>query len=194
MKDLYLIGGGGHCRSCIDVIELEGQYRILGIFDRKENIGGEVLGYKIIGSDDDLAQYVSQSTFFLITVGQIKTADIRINIFDKLISLKAKLAIVISPRSYVAKHAAVLEGTIVLHDALINSNARVGMNCIINTKSLIEHDAIVGDHCHVSTAAVINGGCIIENGSFVGSNTVLKESITVPAKSVIPAGSFYRGK
>lgn len=194
MKDLYLIGGGGHCRSCIDVIELEGKYKIKGIFDKKENVGSDVLGYKILGTDDDLAQYVSPNTFFLITVGQIKSPATRMVIFDKLKNHKARMATIISPRAYVSIHAKVLEGTIILHDALVNANAEIGMNCIINTKSLIEHDAVIGNHCHISTATVINGECKINDGSFVGSNAVLKEGLVIEAKSIIPAGSFFRGK
>ena len=55
MKEIILIGGGGHCKSVIDVIEQESKYKIAGIIDKKELIGKDVLGYKIIGSDDDLA-------------------------------------------------------------------------------------------------------------------------------------------
>ena len=37
MKEkLVLIGGGGHCRACIDVIERENKYQIAGIVDIKE--------------------------------------------------------------------------------------------------------------------------------------------------------------
>ena len=36
MKALLLIGGGGHCRSSIDIIEAEGIYKIEGIVDRHE--------------------------------------------------------------------------------------------------------------------------------------------------------------
>ncbi|HQB08035.1 MAG TPA: acetyltransferase, partial [Rectinema sp.] len=39
MKDIILIGGGGHCRSVIDVIELGNEFRIIGIIDKEENIG-----------------------------------------------------------------------------------------------------------------------------------------------------------
>lgn len=194
MKDLYLIGGGGHCRSCIDVIEREGKFAIKGIFDKKENIGNEVLGYKILGGDEDIPDYVTSHNYFLITVGQIKSAEIRMNIFNKLKSLSANLATIVSPRAYISSHAKISEGTIVLHDALVNARAQVGVNCIINTKSLIEHDVVVGSHCHISTGTIINGGCKIEEGSFVGSNTVLKEGIVVGSGSVVPAGSFYRGK
>ena len=37
MKEIILIGGGGHCKSVIDVIELEGQFLIGGIVDRPED-------------------------------------------------------------------------------------------------------------------------------------------------------------
>ena len=37
MKELILIGGGGgHCRSCIDVIEQEQKFKIAGIIDKKD--------------------------------------------------------------------------------------------------------------------------------------------------------------
>ena len=39
MKELFLIGGGGHCKSCIDVIEEEGKFKIIGIIDQKEKLG-----------------------------------------------------------------------------------------------------------------------------------------------------------
>ena len=41
MKEIILIGGGGHCKSVIDVIEQEGQFKIVGIVDRPELLGTE---------------------------------------------------------------------------------------------------------------------------------------------------------
>ena len=32
-RDLYLIGGGGHCGSALDVIELNGAFNVRGIVD-----------------------------------------------------------------------------------------------------------------------------------------------------------------
>lgn len=194
MKDLFLVGGGGHCRSCIDVIEQEGKFRIKGIFDIRENVGNNVLGYKIIGSDEDILTHVLPNHFFLITIGQIKSAQLRVNIFEKLKNQKASFATVISPRAYVSPHAKLEEGTIVLHDVLINASVEVGVNCILNSKCLLEHDAKIGNHCHISTAAIVNGGCKIEDECFIGSNSIIKEGITVMPRSIISAGSFYRGK
>ena len=33
MKKIILIGAGGHCASCIDVIENEKKYEIIGLID-----------------------------------------------------------------------------------------------------------------------------------------------------------------
>lgn len=194
MKNLYLIGGGGHCHSCIDVIEVENQFIIKGIFDISENVGKFVLGYEVVGTDNEIEKYVSTDSYFLITVGQIKSADFRIRIAEKLKNLNANIATVISPRSHISKHAKVSEGTIVLHDALVNANVFIGKNCIINTKALIEHDSKIGNFCHISTAAVINGGCIVNDECFIGSNAVLREGINILPKSIVRAGSFYNGK
>ncbi len=70
-NELILIGGGGHCKSCIDVIEQSGQYKIAGILDKRENIGQTVLGYEIIGEDEQIESLAKKGFIFLITLGQI---------------------------------------------------------------------------------------------------------------------------
>jgi len=57
---IVLIGGGGHCRSCIDVIEEEGKYAIAGIVVRDHAHREEVPGYEIIGTDADLPRLVKE--------------------------------------------------------------------------------------------------------------------------------------
>lgn len=183
--ELILIGGGGHCKACIDVIEQAGAYKIAGIVDLPDKIGQKVLGYEIIASDGDLPALTKQDFYFLITVGQIDTPERRIEIFDKLKNGSAKLASVISPIAYVSRHAHIGEGTIVMHHAMVNAEAKIGRNCTINTKALIEHDATIEDHCHLSTGSIVNGGVVIKCGSFVGSNSVILEYKSVGANCVV---------
>ena len=57
MKEIILIGGGGHCKSVIDVIEKEGRFKIAGIVDVPELLGTEILGYPIIGNDSDIENH-----------------------------------------------------------------------------------------------------------------------------------------
>jgi len=185
MKNLYLIGGGGHCKSCIDVIESSREFIIRGVFDVKEKVGTDTCGYKIIGTDTDIKNHVESDNYFLITVGQIKDPAARTKIFE----MNLNFATVISTRAHVSKHAKIGIGTIVMHDALVNAGARIGKNCILNTKSLVEHDAIVEDFCHISTGAILNGGCLVKKSSFIGSNAVLREKSVIEENSVIAFGT-----
>ena len=193
MKEkIILIGGGGHCKSCIDVIEQQGCFAIVGFVDLPENKQQSVLGYPVIGKDADLAKLIKSFHNVLISLGQIKSSSRRIELFDMLKQMGACFPVIKSPLSYVSQHAQVAEGTIVMHHALINAGARVGRNCIINTKALVEHDAIIEDHCHISTGATVNGGVKIGSGSFFGSGAVSKEYTSMPANSFIKANSLTR--
>lgn len=186
---IILIGGGEHCKACIEVIEVTQQYYIAGILDQPNNLGKTILGYEIIGADGDLESFVDASTHFLITVGHIKTAATRVRLFELLVSHRAKLATIISPLAHVSSYATIAPGTIVMHGVLVNAAAQIGENCILNTGCIIEHDAFIEDHTHISTHAVINGGCHIGRCTFIGSNTTVVDHKHICDYVVVGAGS-----
>jgi len=190
--EIILIGGGGHARSCIDVIEQEGKYQIAGIVDEKIT-SDHVFNYSILGSDADLEKLRFRYNCALVAVGQIKTSDIRARLFNHLRQLDFQIPVIVSPYAYVSRHAQIDMGTIVMHNALINANSKIGKNCIINSKVLLEHDSVIEDHCHISTAAVINGGSKIKEGSFVGSNATVIEYVSSRPNDFIKAGSVFKG-
>lgn len=191
-KNLYLLGGGGHCVSAIDVIEATNNYDIEGIIDLSSKVGSSVLGYNIIDTEENLSKYVQEDNYFVITIGQIKSSEPRERLYKKLKDLGANIATIISPTSHVSKHSKIGEGTIVFHQCVVNAGVSIGSNCIINNKSLIEHDVVIGDHTHISTAAIVNGDCKIGSNCFVGSNCVLEQGLTVRDKSLLSAVKFHR--
>ena len=84
MKPLFLIDVGGYCRSCIDVIETEGKYKIIGIVNQSGENRKPVLGYKVFGDDGDLPELLKKHPNALITVGQIKSANLRVKLFQQV--------------------------------------------------------------------------------------------------------------
>lgn len=192
MKKLILIGAGGHCKSCIDVIEQLGGWQIAGIVDKKGSGMTDVLGYPIIGCDDDLPELRKQYDYAFVSLGQIASAALKKSLFNQLKNLGFQQPGLVSPLAYVSQHASLGEGTIVMHHALINAGAQVGANVIINSKALIEHDAQIGDHCHIATNAVINGDVRVGESSFVGSGAITKQGIEIAANSFIKAGSLVK--
>jgi sugar O-acyltransferase (sialic acid O-acetyltransferase NeuD family) len=188
MKNIILIGGGGHCKSCVDVIENENKYKIIAIIDKKKNF---LLSYKVF-PESYLNKKLIKNNYAFVTVGHIKNYKPRVKIFSRLKDLGFKIPSIISPLAYISKHAIIGQGTIVMHGAIINAGAVIGNNCIINTNSLIEHDVIIGEHTHISTEVTINGGVVIGNNVFVGSRTVIKDNINIGDRCIIGAGLYIK--
>ena len=191
-KQIILIGAGGHCKSCIDVLESENKFEIIGILDLPNRFGQDILGYKIIGNDNDIPQLAKDGQNFLLTVGHLGDSKERIKLFNLVKSNGGNLPVIISPTSYVSIHSEIGEGTIIMHHVLVNANAVIQKNCIINSKSIIEHDALIGNHCHISTASVVNGGVKIRDNVFFGSGAVSKQGIEIPENSFIRANSIVK--
>ena len=187
-KNLILVGGGGHCKSVIDVAESAG-YNILGILDMPEDVGKPVLNYKVIGTDDDIPLYVNKAEF-VITVGFIKNPATRIKLYNKVKEAGGKLATIIASTAHVSKYSTIGEGTVVMHQAFVNAGAHIGINCIINTFCNIEHDAIIGDQCHISTGTMVNGDCKVGDRCFIGSQCVLANGIEIGDDVIVGAASF----
>ena len=190
--ELLLIGAGGHCRSCIDLISCIPDFGIAGVVDRDGSDLKELMGHDVIGTDSNLEVLLDNFNQVHITIGQIKTPKIRINLFNRAKSYGAKFPLIVSPTAYLSLTAKIGEGTVLMHLTIVNSSAEVGKNCIINNKALIEHDSIIGPHCHISTGALVNGGVVIEDGCFVGSGAIIHEGVKIGGNSIIGAGQVVK--
>ncbi len=190
--DLILIGAGGHARSCIDVIEQQGQYRIAGLVGLPEQRHIQQFGYTVMASDEALGGLAKSYRFALITVGQIRSAELRLRLYREVLQCGFKLPVIISPTAHVSRYASIGAGSIVMHGAIVNGGVRVGNNCIINTRSLIEHDTIVEDHCHISTGAILNGDVTVGSGSFIGSGCIIKEGVSIGKSCLVGMGLTLR--
>ena len=190
MKNIILVGSGGHAKSCVDVIEKEKKYKIIGFIDNFKK--GNFLNYKILGSDKILNKIFKKTKYALVTIGHLSNPKKRIAIFKKLKLIGFKLPVVKSPHSIISNYSKIGEGSIVMHGAIINSGSKIGKNCILNSLSLIEHDVIVGDFSHVSTNAVVNGDVKIGSNCFLGSCCVIKQGVHIKSNSFIKSNELIK--
>lgn len=190
IPDIFLLGAGGHCRACVDVVESTGAFNIVGIVEAEGAETSDVFGYPIIGVDHSLEEFAERYDFALVAVGQIKSSRIRAGLYQKAKSLGANFATVVSPTAYLSKRAVLGAGSIVMHKSVVNCGVEVGENCIINSRALLEHDTSIGDHCHISTSATVNGGVKIGVGTFIGSGAILREGIKIGNGCIIGAGAM----
>ena len=131
---ILLVGAGGHARACIDVIEQEGRFVVKGLVGLPKEVGSAILNNYVLGTDEDFSTLLGNCANAVIAVGQIKTPDPRIRLFNLLQQNNCILPTIVSPRAYASPHANLEAGSIVLRGAVINAGAVVVKNCIINNR------------------------------------------------------------
>lgn len=193
MKPLLLIGCGGHARSLIELIESAAEWQIHGLVGLPQQVGSRVLGYPVIGCDDDLPALREQCPAAVLAIGQLPDPAPRQLLATDLDRLKFHCPTFISPHAVVSHHAHLGHGTILCHGVIVNAGAVIGDHCIINSRALVEHDVQIGDHCHLSTGVLVNGGVKVGSGSFIGSGALIREGLTLPPLTVIGAGKRVMG-
>lgn len=187
---IILVGGGGHCKSVIDVLVDSQEFNIIGLLDMKDKVGSNLLGFPIIGTDDDIPKLITKYKNFHITIGHILSNVNRVNLYHRIESLGGSFPIIKAYDAYVSKYALIHPGTFIGHKAVINAGAKIGCNCIINTSAVIEHDSIVENHSHISTCATVNADCQVGEGSFLSSHVVINRGVKIPPESRIYSGSI----
>ena len=192
-KKIILIGCGGHSKSIIDLIESSNEYKIMGILGLDHELGKNVCGHEVIGTDRNLSSIRNHCSLAFIALGQIGNSSNRKRIKMMLDNFKFSYPKIKSSKSYISNYSNFGEGTSIGHGVVINAGVEIGDHCIINSNALIEHDAKIGNFSHVSTGALINGNVEIGENSFVGSGVIIRESIKIPKNSIISAGTRVMG-
>ncbi len=186
---LIILGAGGHARVCGEIAERSGRFDAIAYSDNAVPKGTELPGGQVAYTDDDLSTVDTGVHQAFVGVGHIKAPELRVRLFTLLKQLGFDYAKLEGAGAYVAPSAEVGEGTLVSHMAVVNTKARIGVNCIINSHALVEHDAEIGDHTHLSTGAIINGGSVVGARCMIGSHATVNQGLKVCEDVIVGSGA-----
>jgi sugar O-acyltransferase (sialic acid O-acetyltransferase NeuD family) len=188
--DIVLIGGGGHGRVIIDILEKAGENRIVGILDACLQVGERVLGYDVLGRDNDL-RAIAESQRIQGAVAAIGDNARRA---EAVRAIKAECPEMlfpnaIHPSAQVARSVRLGVGNVVMAGAVINSSAVVGSFCIFNTNCSVDHDARVGDFASLAPNSCLGGYVEIGEGAAVclGANVI--DRLKIGMHTIVGAGA-----
>lgn len=80
-------------------------------------------------------------------------------------------------------------GTVIMQNAIINSNVEIGKHVIINTATIIEHDCIINDFAHICPNAILLGNVSVGEGTQIGAGVIILPGVTIGKWCIIGAGS-----
>lgn len=180
MKEVYLIGAGGHARAVIALVEQNGFF-IKGIYENNFLDGERVNDYPILGKPE----IVPSDAPAVIAIGDLKQRNRLINLLKGQL-LEENL---FHPSAIIGKHVQIGKSNQVLGNVFINENAAIGDNNIFNTACVIEHEVVVGNNNHIAVGAVVCGRVKVSNNCFIGANSVIIEKVHICDDVIVGAGA-----
>ncbi len=190
LPKVAVIGCSGHARVVIDVLESEDRCHIIGLLDTYKTFGTEVLGYEVLGTDEDLPALLAADIIdsAIVAIGDNWVRSQMVARIRKVAPL-LRFVSVIHPSAHVAREVTIGEGTVIMPGVVVNTCSRIGKFCILNTNSSLDHDCIMGDYSSLAPRAVTGGGVTIGAFSSIAIGAVVSHEINIGEHTVIGAGS-----
>jgi UDP-perosamine 4-acetyltransferase len=190
MEKIVLIGGGGHARVLIDLINACGSYEIAGIVDAQLNHGVSVSGVTVLGNDSVLPElYGKGIKNACIAVGSVKDNNKRKALYEKVKHAGFSIPALVHPSAIISAKSQIREGAQIMAGAIVQTGALICENSIVNTGAIVEHDCAVGNHAHICPGATLSGGCFVGEGAFIGAGATVLQGIKIGNNSIVSAGA-----
>jgi len=191
MKNIVLFGGGTHVSYCIDIIEKENKYSIVGITDPNLQVGTEITGYKIIGKQEEIKKLIKHYNIDagIITIGDNWTRKI---VLDKILSIVPDFEFVstLHPSVIIGKNVTIGKGTIMMAGCIVSPNTSIGEFCFFATGAILEHNCIMGNFSSISAGSVTGGKVKIGDFTAITLGVTLFDRIEIGEHCVIGSGSL----
>lgn len=188
--DIALWGASGHALVVADIIQLSGNYNIVGYLDdvNPERWGERFNGSKVLGGADQLMELRRNGIRHLVLA--FGDCQARLKLAGFLASEGWLFATITHPRATIADDVLLGAGTVVAAGGVINPATRVGDQVIINTSASVDHQCVIEDGAHVAPGATLAGHVHIGRGAWIGVGAVIKDRVTIGAGSLIGAGAL----
>lgn len=187
VRPLVIIGAGGHGREVLDVARHARSplHSFLGFLADEEpdsrllaQVGATWLG--------PIAELEAIDADYVIAIGDPAT---RSAIHDRATGWGRSAASLWHATAHRADDVRWEPGTVVLANASVTSNVRLGLHVHINLNATVAHDCTLGDYVTVNPGANINGDVTIGEAATVGSGAVIRQGITIGAGATVGAGA-----
>lgn len=186
-EKIFIFGASGHAKVVIDIVEQQNLYVIAFLVDDNLALKDQTFyGYSVLGGKDELLALEERPKGAIVAVGD---CSVRCKIAEWLCQQGYELVSAVHPSAQLARGAFVGDGTVVMSNAVINSDTLVGNNVIINTGATIDHDCIIGDGVHIAPGSTLCGAVRVGSSSFIGAGATIIPNISIGENVMVGAGA-----
>ena len=183
MKELVIIGAGGHGRVIADIAQKSGVYKTISFLDDSD--AKETMDFPIIGRSSDVEKYVNTADVFVA----IGNNAVRGGFIERLLAMSANVPMLIHPSAVIGAGVEIGAGTAIMAGAVINPCSKLGKGVILNTCSSIDHDCAIGDYVHIAVGAHLAGAVSVGKKTWIGAGAIVSNNVDICSNCMIGAGA-----
>ena len=167
MKEkLLLVGAGGFGRVVLEHAQKEYDCAFL---DDGEQTSAD--GVPVIGKTSDIEKLFGEYKKLMVTIGN---NALREKLYKR------------------AAHAKLGSGIVILNNAVVQNNAKIGDGTILNPGVEAHHDSTIGKYCIVYTNSVVRSLTHVGDRAWIGSTVTVSTGAEVEADGVVEDGAVVK--
>lgn len=180
---IIIIGTSGFALEALDLVERAG-FDCVGFLGKEEkSIPADM---PVLGHEDDIEglkkEYNVNHAF--IAVGD---PELRAGIYDRLQG-RIEFPAIIDDEAIVI-NSAIAEGCIIYPGAVVMSGCSLGAFSVINANASLGHECILERFVNINPGAAVAGRVSIGAQTTIGVGASIRENITIGASSMVGAGA-----
>jgi sugar O-acyltransferase (sialic acid O-acetyltransferase NeuD family) len=166
--------------------------RVEAVIDDTPGKGSPFDNVPIYRGEQGLDAFLRQSTAadlgFVVAIGN-PFGDVRLKLHAFMVQRGLSPVSFADPTALICRSAVLADGLQVMPGAIVHNDVSIGLQCIINTRSLVEHDCVLDDGVEIGPGAVLCGRVHVGANTWIGANATIRPRITIGPNSIIGAGS-----
>ena len=185
---IVVFGAGRHAKVVLDVLELTGRYAVVGLLDNSRELYGTIRwGQKVLGGRDQFSALLSKGiTRLIVALGDNRD---RQSVYEDAVKAGFEPVPAIHPSAQLGKGVVIGPGSLLVAGTVVNVDAQIGANVIVNTGATVDHDCRVGAHAHISPGAHLAGNVAVGELAHIGIGAVVLPNLTIGRACIVGAGA-----
>ena len=132
---VIILGTGGHSKVIVDML-IKSEIEILGFVTLDKQLGDSFCGYKVLGDDSAIANFLPNDVALVNGIGALPQQKHRWMVATKMRDMGYSFMTIVHSSAIIASSVKLGEGVQVMAGSVIQPDVYVGNDSIINCKEL----------------------------------------------------------
>jgi len=190
--EVILYGGTGQAKVVRPIVEHYGS-KVVAVFDDTPDLPSPFADVPIFRGYDAFSAWVAgrdrSRIAFSITIGN-PHGRVRLRLHERFVADGITPATVAHPTAFLEGDVVVGEGCQILAGAVVLTQARLGRQCIVNTKASVDHESVLEDGCEVAPGATLCGLVHMKTNAWVCAGATVLPRMVIGADAIVGAGAL----